>query len=366
MKMAMLLILLLPLLGITYTGWHLWCLLPLPAGFRLFIIACCAISFALIFLNFNRTIDHWPMWLARLNYEVGSSSVFILLYMVLIFLALDLGRLLHIVPRHLLYQNVYTSVAVTLTIFFIFLLGNIRYYHKQRVELSLQTEKALEKPMKLLMVSDLHLGYHNPRKELRRWVDMFNAEQPDLVLIAGDLIDMSLRPLEEENMAEELRRISAPVYACLGNHEFYSNKTAAQKFIETSGIHLLKDSSVTIGSLTIIGRDDRTNMHRRPLNELTEKADMNRYTILLDHQPYHLEEAEQAGIDLQFSGHTHHGQVWPISWITDAIYECAYGEHQRGRTRYYVSSGLGIWGGKFRIGTQSEYVVATLSPTINP
>jgi len=74
-----------------------------------------------------------------------------------------------------------------------------------------------------------------------------------------------------------------------------------------------------------------------------------------------LEKAEQAGFDFQFSGHTHYGQVWPISWITNAVYECAFGEHQHGNTRYYVSSGLGIWGGKYRIGTRSEYVVATIS-----
>jgi predicted MPP superfamily phosphohydrolase len=84
------------------------------------------------------------------------------------------------------------------------------------------------------------------------------------------------------------------------------------------------------------------------------------YTIILDHQPYNLERSEQAGADFQLSGHTHRGQVWPISWITDAIYECSWGSHQRGNTRFYVSSGIGIWGGKYRIGTQSEYVVATI------
>ena len=86
----------------------------------------------------------------------------------------------------------------------------------------------------------------------------------------------------------------------------------------------------------------------------------DKYTILLDHQPYHLEQAERHHVYFQFSGHTHHGQVWPISWITDAIYECSFGAHERGRTNYYVSSGLGIWGGMFRIGTRSEYVVVTI------
>ena len=112
--------------------------------------------------------------------------------------------------------------------------------------------------------------------------------------------------------------------------------------------------------ITIVGRDDRTNRRRKSLKTILATADTTRYTIVLDHQPYHLEEAERSHVDFQFSGHTHYGQVWPISWITNAIYECAFGSHQRGNTHYYVSSGMGIWGGKFRIGTRSEYVVATL------
>lgn len=107
--------------------------------------------------------------------------------------------------------------------------------------------------------------------------------------------------------------------------------------------------------LTIIGRDDRTNPDRKPLSAYA--GSLQGFTILLDHQPYHLEEAEEAGIDFQFSGHTHHGQIWPVSWATDLIYEKAWGHHTRGRTRYYVSSGLGIWGAKIRIGSRSEYLV---------
>ena len=116
--------------------------------------------------------------------------------------------------------------------------------------------------------------------------------------------------------------------------------------------------TVIDSSIVVIGRDDRTNMRRKPIKDLMVKK--NLYSIVLDHQPYNLDRAEAAGVDFQLSGHTHRGQVWPISWITDHIYECSWGSHQRGNTQFYVSSGIGIWGGKFRIGTQSEYVVATL------
>ena len=210
------------------------------------------------------------------------------------------------------------------------------------------------------MVSDLHIGYHNTRKELARWVDMINAEQPDFILVAGDIIDGSMRPLLEENMVEEFHRLKAPLYACLGNHEYYAGEPKAQQFIKDAGIHLLIDEATVIdSSIVIIGRDDRTNMRRKPVKELV--TDKSKYTIVLDHQPYNLDRSEAAGVDFQLSGHTHRGQVWPISWITDAIYECSWGSYQRGKTQFYVSSGMGIWGGKFRIGTQSEYIVATIS-----
>ena len=204
---------------------------------------------------------------------------------------------------------------------------------------------------------------------------MVNAEQPDLILIAGDIIDISIRPLIEENMAKEFHRLKAPVYACLGNHEYYSSQPKARRFYREAGITLLQDSVAKIGNLCIIGRDDRTNVRRKSLPMIMEEArkqgiisslDLhygkysNEFLILLDHQPYHLEEAEQNGIDFQFSGHTHHGQVWPVLWITDVLYEKAYGSLQKGNTQYYISSGIGIWGGKFRIGTQSEYVVLTI------
>ena len=359
--MAMILFMLLPLLGLAYVGWHVWTLVPLPAGWRVGLIVLGAVSFLSLFPVFSRAIDGWPMWLARLTYDVGCTSIFVLLYLVMTFLLLDLGRLVHLVPARALHHNVYTTIAITVGLFWLFFLGNVHYYHKARRELSFTTEKQLSRPLKLVMLSDLHLGYHNPRRELSRWVDMINGEQPDLVLIAGDIIDMSMRPLEDEHMADELRRIEAPVYACLGNHEYYSGEPKAQRFYEEAGIHLLRDSCCVVGDLCIVGRDDRTNRQRRPLHDIVARADKRKYTILLDHQPYHLEEAEREGIDLQFSGHTHYGQVWPISWIEDAMYECAYGSHQRGATRYYVSSGIGIWGGKYRIGTRSEYVVCRVS-----
>ena len=96
--------------------------------------------------------------------------------------------------------------------------------------------------------------------------------------------------------------------------------------------------------------------------ELSCPSSVDGFTLLLDHQPADLGEAEAAGVDFQFSGHTHRGQVWPVSWITDAIFEKSWGHYRRGTTQYYISSGLGIWGAKIRIGSRSEYLVLEITP----
>jgi len=388
--MWMMLFFALPLVAISYIGWHIWCLLPLAKGWKAVAVAVMVGCFLLTFANFSRSTDGMPMPAAVFCYEVANSSLIIMLYLFMLFLVLDLGRLVRLVPRTLLYNNGTTAIAITVLMTAVFVYGYLHYMDKYREELTITTDKPLAKPLKLVMMSDLHLGYHNRRSELARWVDMVNAEHPDLVLIAGDIIDMSIRPIKEERMFEEFRRLKAPVYACLGNHEYYSGEPEAQQFYRQAGIHLLQDSCAQVGDLCIIGRDDRTNQHRKSLEEIIQATNHKptlspsrgeggenaphiysaplpsegvggRYLILLDHQPYNLEEAERNKIDFQFSGHTHHGQVWPISWITECVYEKAHGALQKGTTHYYVSSGIGIWGGKFRIGTRSEYVVLNIT-----
>ncbi len=352
--------LIIPLAGLAYALWHVWCVLPWPALWRWVTVSVCLLSFLTLFLNMFRMTDRLPMPLSVAVYELGGSSLFVLLYVVMAFLLLDLGRLVRLVPRGALYSNGITAGVIAAVIAAVFIYGNIHYYRKQRQTVSLTTDKPLDKELKIVMLSDLHLGYHNRGKELKRWVDIINGEHPDLILIGGDIIDNSLRPVIADNMAAELHRLGSPVYACLGNHEYYSGEPEAARFYKEAGITLLRDSAVTVKGINIVGRDDRTNRRRRSIGRLMRGVDKSRYTILLDHQPYHLEGAERTGVDFQFSGHTHYGQVWPVSWITDAIYEDAYGPWQRGDTRYYVSSGMGIWGGKFRIGTCSEYVVVTV------
>jgi len=366
---------LMPILGIVYVSWHIWEVLPLPVVWRGGAVGLFVIAFLLMFAGFLGVNERLPLTMSKVVYEIGNSMIMVLLYLVLVFVVLDLCRFAHFIPKAWLYHNGYMAIGVTAFIVLLLGYGYWHFQNKYRQELTLKTSKVVsdtsmkgktvddasaKKTKKIVLLSDLHLGYHIDRKEFARWVDIINAEHPDLILIGGDIIDISVRPLLLEDVAEEFHRLKAPVYACLGNHEYYASEPKAKEFYDKAGVVLLRDSVATVDGITIIGRDDRTNTHRKPLKDLMKQVDNNHYTILLDHQPYHLEEAEKAGIDFQFSGHTHDGQVWPISWITRAMYEKSFGYLKKGDTQYYVSSGMGIWGAKFRIGTRSEYVVATL------
>ncbi len=351
-------ILLVLLSSLVYVGWHIWTIAPLPVWGKWTLVGVAIVLFALEFVGFTPLMNRMPLWMSSFVYNVGNKSVIVLFYLLMAFVVLDLGRLIHIVPRSLLHESLPATAVLSVLMVGIFVYASVHYHHKERVSLELDSGGRLQLPVTVVMASDLHIGYHNRRADLAKWVDMINAEHPDLVLIAGDIVDFSFRPVIEEDMAAEFRRIEAPVYACLGNHEYYAGEPDAEQFYREAGVNLLIDSSITVDGVRVIGRDDRTNPKRKSLSQLI--YDDSLYTIVLDHQPYHLEEAERQGVDFQLSGHTHRGQVWPLSWVTDALYECSWGSHQRGATHYYVSSGLGIWGAKYRIGTQSEYVVAQI------
>ena len=354
MKIGFLGIVLVFLTTVVYVTWHLWRLTPGGWALKLAVAGLFILWMVSAFVSMGlRKSASIPTINAL--YEIGHPWMIAYLYLLIAFLLADIGTLIRLIPKAWLTGNGATMAGLFGTIAIVLIAGGIHYKHKYREELTIQTEKPLQRPLTVVLASDLHLGYSNRKAELARWVELINAENPDLVLFGGDIVDIQLRPLVEGHFEEEFARIKAPIYTILGNHEYIGHEPEAEQFFADAGITLLRDSVARFEGLTLIGRDDRSNRDRKALAALT--PDTQDFTILLDHQPYHLEEAEQAGIDFQFSGHTHRGQVWPLNWLTDAMYEKSWGHHQRGSTRYYVSSGLGIWGPKIRIGTRSEYLV---------
>lgn len=336
---------------------------PTPVGkwvlISLYILATACIFVYFLFRNSA------PGWLMAGVYKTGTSWIMIFLYFLMVLLLLDLARVTKLFPMEWMKTGSWTAfAAVILFVTVIMVIGNIVYHNKKRVELNITLDKTLAEPLRIVAVSDLHLGYGIGKKEFGRWVEMINREKPDAVLIAGDIIDSDIRPLYAQGMAEVFGRFDTRygVFAVPGNHEYITGIDKSLGFLNETGITVLRDSVTLVGnSLYIAGRDDSSNGERSTPQRLFERLDMSKPIIFLDHQPYNLGDAVQAGADIQVSGHTHRGQVWPISWITDAIYEKSHGYLQKDNTHFFVSSGLGIWGGKFRIGSRSEYVVINIT-----
>ena len=240
--------------------------------------------------------------------------------------------------------------------------GFFRFNHPEVRHITVNSDRPLSsgvRSLRVVAVSDMHLGYGVMRDRLARYVDLINSQHPDLVLIGGDLVDMTTVPLHKQQMQQELNRIDAPmgIYMALGNHEYISGIDESLAFLRSTKIRLLRDSVVTLPcGLQVAGRDDRSNPRRVSATELLAKADPEKPLIVIDHQPQNAQVAEIAGLqpDFAFFGHTHHGQVWPASLATDLIYDLSHGTRREGRATLCTSSGLGIWGPPFRIGTTSE------------
>lgn len=313
-----------------------------------------------MFLYFmTRNID-LPKWLAGTMFSVGSAWLIFTLYMVIALVVTDVAGLFLSSLRH---GFVY-ALGFTLLLL---LAGYCNYRHPKVVELNLTTDKHIEGgEMKIVAISDVHLGDGTGKKALQRYVRKINAQQPDLILIGGDLIDNSIKPVYGARMNEELEQLKATlgIYMVPGNHEYISGLEQCEEFLRLTDITLLRDSVATLpNGVQIIGRDDRSNKRRKTLENLIAQTDKSRPIVVIDHQPYKLAQADSLGVDLQFSGHTHHGQVWPISMITDRMFEQSHGYRKWSHAHIYVSSGLSLWGPPFRIGTNSDMAVIRLTST---
>lgn len=222
--------------------------------------------------------------------------------------------------------------------------------------------------MHIVAVSDIHLGSIIRKRSMRHLSEMIAEEKPDLVLFLGDLIDGSIGPVLRDDLLSWLTLPELPYgkYAITGNHEFMSDLRKSIPYIEGKGIRVLSDEVVRLNNgVQIVGRTDRTAMQgsgpgRASLDSLLSQTDTGAPVILLDHQPYDLSALAGTGVDLQLSGHTHNGQMWPLTIITNKMFELSHGYKKFGNTQVIVSSGFGIWGPRMRIGTRPEILSITL------
>ncbi len=241
-------------------------------------------------------------------YRFSTSWIIAFLYLLIAVLLIDVFRILnnvfHIIDKEIAFsifrENLLTSIIIFGSVALTLVVGNVQYHNKKRQHVSILSSK-IEKPIRIVGISDLHIGYTISAKEVSKWVSLINAEKPDIVIIAGDIIDNHLRPIIEDSISNVLYRINAPmgVYACTGNHDLMFAINEDENFYKNSGITLLRDSFININGITIIGRDDYTNMRRDELDKITQGVDKTSFTVLMDHQPTKLNDAVSNGIDFQ-------------------------------------------------------------------
>lgn len=231
--------------------------------------------------------------------------------------------------------------------------------------------QSLPEKLKIVLLSDLHLGAVGSERRLPDILKKVQAEEPDLVLLPGDVFDDDFMLLRDPERAKKLFQeleSTYGIYASLGNHDGGKTYPKMLQFLEESGITVLQEEyQVVAKSFVILGRLDPSpiggfgDRKRKETKEILSSLPKDLPVIVLDHTPSHVEQYGKE-VDLVVSGHTHKGQIFPFQLGTKLLFEVDYGFYQRNEEApvYIVTSGAGTWGPPMRVGTNSEIVSITL------
>lgn len=336
------------------------------------IFTIIAISFFLVKM-FNNSL---PLKIKIILNLIGSYWIGALSYLLLLFVSVEIISILLKVTgiiKQTQVANMSILVDSVIIIFVIILLiyGSVHAKNSKVASYNLTINKTANKidSLNIVMVSDIHLGEIVDKHRLAKMVSEINELKPDLVLIAGDIIDDDITPFNRQSMKTEFLKIKSRygVYGILGNHDYLGKdmKSLLNSFND-AGITILQDQIIIVeNSFYIVGREDLSSVRysgkeRKPLEKILEDADKNLPIIVMDHQPNKLGEAEKNGVDVQFSGHTHGGQYFPGNLFTKNIFEDHWGYLKKGNTNILVSSGYGTWGPPIRIASDSEIINAKI------
>lgn len=317
-----------------------------------------------------------------LNIEEGLSYIFsligytymgVFIYSLMIFLSVNILRFtskkikLSNSIREILKKIYFKGISVFLIVFIIVGFGvwNAQDKVVTSYEINVDKKAGEIKSLNVVMISDVHMGITIKEKGVDKMVDSINKLNPDIVLFCGDIFDENTSTKLKEYSREAFKNIKSKygVYDITGNHEYGAGDLSKTiSYFEGAGIKFLQDEQVKVAdSFYIVGRNDPSNKRVtgedvKPLKEIMKDVDKTLPVIVLNHRPEQLEEAENEKVDLQLSGHTHKGQLFPGNLITSYLNEKDYGYLKKGDFNLIVSSGYGTWGPPIRIGSKSEIV----------
>lgn len=252
------------------------------------------------------------------------------------------------------------------------------YYNMNYIictEYHFTTDKPIQKDgYRIAVISDTHFGSVQDKNILRKGIQKISAQKPDIVILAGDIVEEGTSYKELQEVFHLLSGISNRygIYYVYGNHDRqpYTNSRTytdeqLNQAITDNQIQILMNTFVNLNDEIILaGRDDGAwgNVRKRPSpDEVLAKADTEKYVIMADHQPVEIEENIAQGVDLQVSGHTHGGQIWPVGLLTELMGQYNYGCYEeKNEFKLVVSSGYAGWRYPIRTGKHCEYVMITV------
>lgn len=320
---------------------------------RLISLAILAVCFLLL-----------TLWLSLVN------AIVVFLHLVLFFLLFGiLARLLRRLAKRELRVNWQGWLALAASVLWLGA-GYLLCTQVRQTEYSLQTDKTLGR-LKIALIADCHLGTTFDGEGFAEHLRTIEAQEPDLLVIAGDFVDDASCRADLERACRALGEMDLPygVWYVYGNHDagYFRGRdfTAAEleEALLSNGIRVLRDEAALVdGRFYLVGRQDRSRGERETMEELLEGLDRDKYMIVLDHQPNDYEAEAASAADLVLSGHSHGGQLIPITYVGEwfGLLDRTYGYERREGTDFIVTSGISCWEILFKTGTYSEYVIITV------
>ena len=251
-------------------------------------------------------------------------------------------------------------------------------------EVTIEKSCAGREELKVVLLADLHLGYNYGKREISRVVEKVNEQKADLILLAGDIFDNEYEAVQQPDMiAQELAQMKSTygTYGVFGNHDVTERLLGGfsvpsdkndlrdsrfEEFAKKAKITILDDEVVSIDdAFYLVGRMDASKpgdgtKNRMSPEEILDGLDKTKPILVMEHQPKQLQELADAGADMQLSGHTHDGQIFPGNLLIDLFWENASGYLQKDQLHSVVTSGVGVWGPAMRVGTDSEICPITI------
>ena len=332
-----------------------------------------------------------PEFLHRILKNTGNYFLGTFLYIILVIVVVDLVRLILKYVFHARFLEFRSTFVITgfvcmaliilISVYGILHVGTIKV---TPYEVTVNKKVKDMDSLKIVLLADTHFGYSINCRHAQKMVEKINAQDPDIVCIAGDIFDNDYDAISDpEGVCNALKSIKSRygVYACWGNHDLdepilagftFGGKKKDQadprmeQLLRDANIHLLTDEAELIDDkFYVVGRNDSSRTHklggqRLSPAQLTKDLDLDKPVIFIDHQPKQLQETADAGADLELCGHTHDGQIFPGNLFIHLFWENSFGYLKKDKMHNIVTSGVGVWGPDMRVGTNCEICPITV------